>query len=117
MEAQQVQLNKITQAIAERIHLKIKQQVNWIKDQDKVVTENILGNSTNTFDLRQNVQALKTGENTLTYLKETFESTVGISYDAYVESIGEKKITTPEEKFLNAIREVVRTEIHPKEAA
>lgn len=100
-------LNKVTEAIALKVHQKIQEQVSWIEQQENQVTESIIGVSKNGYDLRQNIQALGTGKATLSYLKEHFEAFVGISYDEYCEGVNIEKVLTPEEKLLLAIKELM----------
>lgn len=100
-------LNKLTAQVAKQIHSAIIEQVEWIKNQEEVVTKSVMGNTINGFNLRQNVQALETGKSTLSHLKTHFESFTGITYDSYCEGINVEKVITPEEKLLEAIKELV----------
>lgn len=109
-------MNKLTKKVAERIAAKIKEQYNWIENQENTVTESILGD-VNQYDLRQNIQALETGKRTLTALKDHFEEFAGISYDDYCATNPEAvKVKTAEEKLLEAIKEIINGK-EPQEAS
>lgn len=104
-EKEAKKLNPVLALVAERLHKLITEQVKWIETQDKLVTAFILTGNTNgnAFDLRQNVQALETGKNTLASLKNHFEAAVEMSYDEYCKGINVATVLTTEERLVKTL--------------
>jgi len=106
-------MTKQVSVLAERAALKIsgyiEKQVEWIGKQEEVLADTVLGKDVSQYDLRQIVAGIKTGKETLSYLKLYFEQFVGMTYDEYCEQHPEiAKIETPEEKLLQLIKEIVK---------
>ena len=102
-----LELNPLQKAVAEKIHTQITESQKWIESQEKLITDVILGGPDNSYNLRQNCQALDSGHCAMSSLKAHFESFVGITHDRYCEGIEVAKVVTPEEKLLAAIKELM----------
>lgn len=101
-------LNKFTVAAAQRLHVCIQEQKQWVEEQELVVDEFIIvGKSMRNdgFNLRQCIQALATGKRTQDILVEKFESEIGIPYCEYCDSIKspEKSVKTSTEVLVEAL--------------
>ena len=100
-------LNELQASVAKRIHDSIMEQSNWVKSQQEALTNAVLTGSANGFNLRQNCQAMDSGERALSALKAHFKSFVGIEYDEYCIGIEVAPVTTAEERLLSAIKELM----------
>lgn len=87
----------------------IKAQQTWITQQEAKLADTVLGLNVSDYDLRQLVAGLRTGKETLSYLKSYFLQFVGMDYDTYCEQNPEAiKVVTPEEKLLEAIKGLIQ---------
>jgi hypothetical protein len=104
----QIKLSTLQAMVAERMHLSIQEQVMFVKRQESIVNECLIGLKPNPYDLRQNIQALETGKSSMSALKGMFQTHIGISYDDYCDSIEVEKVVTAEERLIQAIKDIFK---------
>lgn len=110
------EISKLQKKAADKLSLQIVQQSNWVQEQESKTEDIIFSDSnvgSNGYNLRQHVQALVAGKGALEYLLSCFKEYVGIEYKEYAEQnqITVKEIKTPEQRLLDAIKEVISTSL------
>ena len=101
-------LNLLSERAAVKISEYITTQHEWVKKQEETLADTILGLDVSPYDLRQIVSGIKTGNETLEYLKVYFEQFVGVSYSVYCKNKPEiVNVETPADKIMEAIQELI----------
>jgi hypothetical protein len=102
-------LSPLQTIVAEKLHNCISEQDRFIAYTKNVVQKQMLGENLNSFSLRQNVQALETGNTTKDALLKHFNEYVECTHAEYVESISIPTVNpSVESRLVSIIKELCR---------